>query len=71
MRKDTGNAPTLPGWTEPVSCPSCHDGYVTKRYGPFGHFYGCTSWPACAFKTDDYGINQLLDPDYSEPFYGG
>lgn len=33
-------------------------------------FFGCSRYPQCIFKTDHYGINQLLDPDHDEPYYG-
>lgn len=66
----SNNPPLLRGWTEPVTCPGCHEGYVVERKSRFGRFYGCSLFPKCRFTTDDYGINQLLDPDYEEPYFG-
>ncbi len=33
--------------TERKPCPSCEKGYMVKREGKFGTFYGCSSYPAC------------------------
>jgi len=40
-------------------CPKCHQGYMTKKNGKFGLFYGCSNYPACRhiinIKEDDNG----------------
>jgi len=30
-------------------CPYCDSGFVIKRQGKFGDFYGCDRYPRCAF----------------------
>ena len=31
------------------SCPRCNDGWLETKKGKYGHFLGCTNWPACEF----------------------
>jgi DNA helicase-4 len=31
-------------------CPKCGSGALVIRYGPFGHFEACSTWPECDFK---------------------
>jgi hypothetical protein len=28
-------------------CKKCYHGYMTKKYGKFGYFYGCSNYPLC------------------------
>ena len=60
----------LSGWTEPVTCPICHEGSLVERKSRFGRFYGCDRFPNCRAILTDYELNQLLDPDYDEPYFG-
>lgn len=38
------------------SCPACNKP-MAERKGPFGKFYGCTSYPKCKGTRDEYGNN--------------
>jgi len=31
-------------------CPSCKQGTLTVRRGPYGEFFGCSQFPACTYK---------------------
>lgn len=31
----------------PVPCPGCGSGFLVLRRGPYGDFYGCSTFPAC------------------------
>lgn len=64
------NAPLLPGWTEPVLCPTCREGYMRAIEGRYGRFYGCNRYPACRCSMNAREMADLLDPDPDEPFYG-
>lgn len=32
-------------------CPTCGNGYLTRRKGPYGHFMGCSNFPKCKFTS--------------------
>jgi ssDNA-binding Zn-finger/Zn-ribbon topoisomerase 1 len=60
----------LPGLIDPLVCPSCHKGAIRDIQGKYGIFYGCTEYPKCSARFTQYDLNQLVDPDPSEPAYG-
>jgi ssDNA-binding Zn-finger/Zn-ribbon topoisomerase 1 len=60
----------LPGWKDEVPCPRCREGTIIIKNGKHGKFYGCSYYPICAFTINAYDLNQLLDPDIDEPYYG-
>lgn len=35
-----------------IDCPSCKQGRLVLRLSKYGPFYGCSKYPACAFKRD-------------------
>ncbi|WP_188006853.1 DNA helicase [Sporosarcina sp. ANT_H38] len=37
--------------SNPIKCTSC-GGYMVKRKGPYGEFYGCTNYPSCRNSFD-------------------
>lgn len=43
------------------TCPYCKSGTITKRIGKYGNFFGCTSYPRCAFTEK---IPKEEDEDY-------
>jgi DNA helicase-4 len=45
---DSGAAPTL------KVCPACGTGTLVVRSGPYGAFFGCTSFPRCTHKEKTY-----------------
>jgi ssDNA-binding Zn-finger/Zn-ribbon topoisomerase 1 len=66
-----------PNWTgrgalsEPIVCPTCREGVVVDRQSQYGKFWGCSRYPVCLMKiTNAHDLNQLVDPDYDEPYYG-
>jgi len=45
---DDGLVATLSdGTSATVVCPKCREGTLVLRSGPYGEFYGCTSFPRC------------------------
>ena len=45
---DDGLVSTLSdGTSATVVCPKCREGTLVLRSGPYGEFYGCTSFPKC------------------------
>ena len=38
-------------------CPKCGTGYLIKRKGKFGYFYGCTAYPNCKYTKNADGEN--------------
>ena len=63
--------PLIPGWSKPVDCPGCREGYLQERSGKYGKFYGCTRYPDCRTTLNDYELGQLLDPDSDEAYLYG
>ena len=35
--------------TDPRSCPDCHDGHLSIKFGKFGAFIGCSNYPECKY----------------------
>lgn len=35
-------------------CPACEDGYLIKREGKFGEFFGCSNYPNCKYTTKHF-----------------
>lgn len=60
MTPDT--PPLLPGWAEPVSCPTCREGYMRAIEGRYGRFFGCTRYPACRGRMNQRDMADHLDP---------
>ena len=72
---DPPTAPVAPprlsaAWADPVSCPTCREGYLVERHGRFGQFFGCTRYPQCRCTMNMRDLMSLLDPDPEEPRYG-
>jgi ssDNA-binding Zn-finger/Zn-ribbon topoisomerase 1 len=44
-----GKAEARPDVPTGESCPACGQALVT-RHGRFGHYVGCSNWPACRFR---------------------
>ena len=35
--------------SDPRSCPLCHKGHLSIKFGKFGAFLGCSEYPACSY----------------------
>ena len=35
--------------TDPRSCPVCHQGHLSIKFGKFGAFIGCSNYPECTY----------------------
>ena len=35
--------------SDPRSCPQCHDGRLSIKFGKYGAFLGCSHYPECSY----------------------
>lgn len=46
---------------DPPTCARCHTGHLILRSGPWGSFYGCSTYPVCKATFSHYDANMMYD----------
>ncbi len=59
--------------SDPRSCPVCHDGRLSIKFGKFGAFLGCSNYPKCSYTkplTDTSAEEQAESGERQSPSSG-
>ena len=52
--------------TDPRSCPMCHEGHLSIKFGKYGAFLGCSRYPDCSYTKQLSDVKEDVETNDAE-----